>query len=293
MKNDAGEFTLEALLAQAVKDVASASPSSIVFGGYERGGITTVSAVEGNRTGNLHGLRVAAERGLGGRALVEARPRFTADYATSAHITHDYDGPILSEGITALVAVPVIVDGRVRAVLYSGSRHAPAASFLQTTTSIAGQLSNELRVHDEVERRVAVRLHAQTPVPGPLVEGLRRHQADLRGLRAEVTDPVLRQRLQDLERSLAGLGVPAEKRPIGPIGPAGGSADNGVRVPLSPRELDVLSLVALGSSNRSVGAQLGLTESTVKSYLKSIMSKLDATNRHEAVVLARRFGLLV
>jgi DNA-binding NarL/FixJ family response regulator len=62
--------------------------------------------------------------------------------------------------------------------------------------------------------------------------------------------------------------------------------------PLSPRELDVLSQVALGKQNGTVARQLGLTESTVKSYLSSAMRKLKAGSRYEAVVAARRAGLL-
>ncbi|QWT25194.1 LuxR C-terminal-related transcriptional regulator [Subtercola sp. PAMC28395] len=61
---------------------------------------------------------------------------------------------------------------------------------------------------------------------------------------------------------------------------------------LSPRELDVLAHVALGKRNTQIGAQLNLAESTVKSYLSSAMRKLDAAGRFEAVLAARRRGLI-
>lgn len=292
MKNTLDAKALETLLVQAVKDFAAATQFPIVFGGYQIGGIATVSAVEGNRTPNLDGLRVAAERGLGGRALVEARPRFTTNYEHSMHITHDYDVPILSEGITALIAVPVVVDGEVRAVLYGGARQSsgpgvsqPGTSFLQTTSTIAQRFSRELSIHDEVQRRLKAQLLEQPTVPGPLLEGLRQHHAELRRLATDVRDRALRQRLHDLEQSLTNLGVTAmpDSTPTTAV----------LTVQLSPREIDVLTQVALGYSNLTVGNVLGLTESTIKSYLKSAMAKLDASSRHEAVAQARQLGIIV
>ena len=62
--------------------------------------------------------------------------------------------------------------------------------------------------------------------------------------------------------------------------------------PLSARELDVLSLVATGLSNREVGERLGLTENTVKGYLKSIIGKLDVPDRTAAAMVAVQRGLI-
>ena len=62
--------------------------------------------------------------------------------------------------------------------------------------------------------------------------------------------------------------------------------------PLSPRELDVLALVAVGCGNAEVGRRLGLLPETVKSYLRSAMSKLGTHSRMETVVAARRGGFL-
>ena len=63
-------------------------------------------------------------------------------------------------------------------------------------------------------------------------------------------------------------------------------------VRLSPRETDVLACAALGSTNAEIAAQLGLREGTIKAYLGTAMSKLDASTRHAAVTRARRAGLL-
>lgn len=61
---------------------------------------------------------------------------------------------------------------------------------------------------------------------------------------------------------------------------------------LMPREVDVLSAVALGTTNVDIGSRLGITKGTVKSYLRDLMQKLDACTRFEAVEKARIFGIL-
>jgi DNA-binding NarL/FixJ family response regulator len=61
---------------------------------------------------------------------------------------------------------------------------------------------------------------------------------------------------------------------------------------LSPRELDMLAHVALGKRNGQIASQLGLTEATVKSYISTAMRKLNASSRYEAVIAARRAGLM-
>jgi len=62
--------------------------------------------------------------------------------------------------------------------------------------------------------------------------------------------------------------------------------------PLTAREIDILKRVASGMGNREAGEALGLTEHTVKGYLKSIVSKLGAGDRTAAVVIAVQRGLL-
>jgi DNA-binding NarL/FixJ family response regulator len=61
---------------------------------------------------------------------------------------------------------------------------------------------------------------------------------------------------------------------------------------LTPRELEVLKLVALGHSNRVVGRELSVAEVTVKSHVQSIFRKLNVLSRTEAIAVARRKGLL-
>jgi DNA-binding NarL/FixJ family response regulator len=61
---------------------------------------------------------------------------------------------------------------------------------------------------------------------------------------------------------------------------------------LSARELEVLRLVALGSSNKRVGLSLHITEDTVKAHMKAIHNKLGASDRTSAVTLALRRGII-
>jgi DNA-binding CsgD family transcriptional regulator len=61
---------------------------------------------------------------------------------------------------------------------------------------------------------------------------------------------------------------------------------------LSARELDVLSCVALGHTNVEAAEEMGIGAETVKSYLRSVMRKLGAHTRYEAVNAARRIGAL-
>lgn len=61
---------------------------------------------------------------------------------------------------------------------------------------------------------------------------------------------------------------------------------------LSPREREVLALLAKGHANKAIAATLHVTERTVKFHVSAILAKLDAINRTQAVTLARQRGLL-
>ncbi len=61
---------------------------------------------------------------------------------------------------------------------------------------------------------------------------------------------------------------------------------------LSSREVEVLTLVAAGNSNRLIAAQLSIDEETAKSHLKSILAKLGARDRTHAVTLGLRRGII-
>jgi DNA-binding NarL/FixJ family response regulator len=62
---------------------------------------------------------------------------------------------------------------------------------------------------------------------------------------------------------------------------------------LSPRELEVLKSVAAGLSDKQVAGRLGISPKTVRNHLSQIFSKLQASNRVEAVINALKRGLLI
>jgi two-component system, NarL family, nitrate/nitrite response regulator NarL len=67
-----------------------------------------------------------------------------------------------------------------------------------------------------------------------------------------------------------------------------GSSDT----PLSPREQDVLAMLAIGLRTRAIADHLGISPNTCRGYVKSLLWKLDAHSQLEAVAIARRQGLI-
>jgi DNA-binding NarL/FixJ family response regulator len=77
--------------------------------------------------------------------------------------------------------------------------------------------------------------------------------------------------------------------------PPGIAATLAERLPadeLTPRELEVLRLLVQGRPNKLIGAELDITELTVKTHVKSLFRKLNVLSRTEAVAVAARKGLL-
>jgi DNA-binding NarL/FixJ family response regulator len=62
--------------------------------------------------------------------------------------------------------------------------------------------------------------------------------------------------------------------------------------PISPRELDVLSLMAAGKRNKEIAGALSIAEDTVKMHVRNILSKLQVNDRTEAVTIALRRGII-
>jgi two-component system nitrate/nitrite response regulator NarL len=69
-------------------------------------------------------------------------------------------------------------------------------------------------------------------------------------------------------------------------------SDEALNEPLTPREVQVVELLAEGLPNKAIAARLGISDQTVKFHLASISGKLGAANRTDAVRRAVRRGLI-
>ncbi len=98
--------------------------------------------------------------------------------------------------------------------------------------------------------------------------------------------------MQAVQSALSGQPLPASLAPV-LVAPAGDPDDARARGPrLTARQREVLRLLCDGQPNRAIGAQLGLTEGTVKLHIAAILRTLRVRNRTEAALRARRDGLL-
>lgn len=111
-------------------------------------------------------------------------------------------------------------------------------------------------------------------------------------LSLEIDDPALADRLATLLGSVAGLRLAAS----GERAAATIVARDPRRMPdditLTQRELDVLALMAEGASNKMIARQLNISVHTVKFHVGSLLDKLDATGRTDAVAHAARRGVI-
>jgi DNA-binding CsgD family transcriptional regulator len=86
---------------------------------------------------------------------------------------------------------------------------------------------------------------------------------------------------------LAGAGEPADVALV----PAT-SVESNPEAPLTPRELEVLTLLAEGASNKVIARRLGISVHTAKFHVGQVLDKLDATGRTDAVAHAARQGVI-
>lgn len=102
--------------------------------------------------------------------------------------------------------------------------------------------------------------------------------------------------LAAVEAAAAGLVVlqPQALEPVlGAAAPLDRGAPAGASEPLTPREIEVLRMLGEGYGNKTVAWKLEISEHTVKFHVASIMSKLHAGSRTEAVAIGIRRGLLM
>ena len=110
----------------------------------------------------------------------------------------------------------------------------------------------------------------------------------------EIADPALADRLASLLGGVAGLKLvtPGEAADVTLVARQAQPGTDKPDTELTPRELDVLVLMAEGASNKVIARQLGISVHTAKFHVGSILDKLDATGRTDAVAHAARRGVI-
>ena len=109
-------------------------------------------------------------------------------------------------------------------------------------------------------------------------------------LAIQVDDPTLAARLADIlgripELRIAGAGDASDL-----VLSAADASEHGFD--LTPRERDVIALLAEGLSNKAIGQRLGISPDTAKFHVSRLIDKLDATGRTDAVAHAARRGII-
>jgi len=69
-------------------------------------------------------------------------------------------------------------------------------------------------------------------------------------------------------------------------------AERSVRPELTPRELEILTLISQGMQNKEIAASLGISEATTQVHVKNILAKLDVRHRTAALNVALRRGIV-
>jgi DNA-binding CsgD family transcriptional regulator len=108
----------------------------------------------------------------------------------------------------------------------------------------------------------------------------------------EIGEPELADRLTALLADVPGLRLAAPGEPADAALVIPSEPEPGPDVPLTPRELDVLALIAEGASNKAIARRLAISVHTVKFHIASLLDKLDAQGRAEAVAQGARLGVI-
>jgi DNA-binding NarL/FixJ family response regulator len=144
------------------------------------------------------------------------------------------------------------------------------------------------RLHDAADGPAVLALVSDSAAAAEAAPAL--FGAGVRGVLAQDTDgEALAAALRAIGR---GLTVFGPEIALALLPRAAASAEAGSNVGFTPREREVLSLVAEGLPNKQIARQLHISEHTVKFHINALLTKLGAASRTEAVVRASRLGLI-
>jgi DNA-binding NarL/FixJ family response regulator len=194
------------------------------------------------------------------------------------------DHPILREGLRALInnqpdlsLVAEASNGRDALLQYRS--HRPNVTLMDLQMPLMGGIEAITAIRSEFP---AARIIVLTTFAGDILA----QRALKAGALAYVLKGLARKELLDTIRAVhRGL-----KRVHSDV--AAQIADHTGEELLTAREIEVLSLVATGNSNKRIGAKLSINEDTVKGHMTSILAKLRASDRTHAVTLALRRGII-
>jgi prepilin-type processing-associated H-X9-DG protein len=273
-KRGVGDSTLRPLIDRSLARLRDETGVSLTFAGQVQNSALNLGFFDGHVVGPLRGALLGAGHGLGGQVLLRRRAMAVRNYLDAPFITHVYDKIIRAEGLRTFAAAPVVIGRQPIAVLYAAERSA-VQEFGRTVDAVL----DEARLLEQA-MTVADTLHNLRSTENEQEERKRRARTldvyrELREISGQVSDQALRIRLLDAIEQLSD-----------------GNTDDEFPIHLTPREQDVLALLSSGSPNRTIAERLGIGLHTVKGHVKSLLRKLDATTRFEAVVAARRHGLL-
>lgn len=263
--------SLTAPVTDALRRLRRGTGVSLAFGGVVHGsrGLRLRHFV-GDTYGALNGVAVDAGHGLGGKVIALNRPMVVDDYLRTPRITHRYNAIIAAEGLRAMAAAPVVVERRPVAVIYGA---------LRTDEAIGDRTLDMLAVEARELEQQIVASRASVASDAHVCDGLRDRlteaYAQLRTLARDVDDAAVADEIARISDLLLD-----------------GDSDAPTTATLTRREQDVVALAALGYTNARIAEELGIGVQTAKGYMKDVLRKLGASSRMEAVVIARRSGLL-
>ncbi|WP_431817918.1 LuxR C-terminal-related transcriptional regulator [Gordonia jacobaea] len=263
--------SLTAPVTDALRRLRRGTGVSLAFGGVVHGsrGLRLRHFV-GDTYGALNGVAVDAGHGLGGKVMALNRPMVVDDYLRTPRITHRYNAIIAAEGLRAMAAAPVIVERRPVAVIYGA---------LRTDEAIGDRTLDALAVEArELEQQIVA---SRATVASDAAAG--------DGLRDRITEAYAQ--LRTLARDVDDVAVADQIARISDL-LLDGESDEPTTLSLTRREQDVVTLAALGYTNARIAEELNIGVQTAKGYMKDVLRKLGASSRLEAVVIARRSGLL-
>jgi len=194
------------------------------------------------------------------------------------------DHPLIREGIAAVIAtqddiVCVGEAGDGQAAIAQYRQHKPDVVVMDLRMPGMGGVAATIQIRKEFR---TARIIVLTTYEGD--EDIHRAlEAGAQGYLLK--DSVRKELLQTIREVHAG-----QRRVSPPV--AARLAEHTPRVSLSPRELEVLQLVAKGLRNKEIGAKLDIAEDTVKIHIKNIFGKLEVIDRTEAVVMGSQRGFI-